>query len=64
MREQGVKALLATGYFDRKAIELVAGSSGAAIVEMAHQAGSRPGTDDYISFVDTNVRAVAKALAP
>jgi zinc/manganese transport system substrate-binding protein len=64
MRDGGVRALLATPYFDRKAIELVAGASGARIVDLAHQAGALPGTDTYIAWVDANVRAIAKGLAP
>jgi hypothetical protein len=29
---------------------------------MAHQVGARPGTDDYLAMVDTNVRQIAGAL--
>ncbi len=64
LRAEGAKALLATPYFDRKAIDLVAQAGVLRIAEMAHQAGSRPGTDDYIAFIDANVRALATALAP
>lgn len=64
MRDGGVKALLATPYFDRKAIELVAGASGARIADLAHQAGALPGTEEYIAWIDANVKAIAKALAP
>lgn len=64
MRAQGVKALLATPYFDRKAIELAARSGGARIADMAHQAGSLPGTDDYVDWIAANVRSVAAAIAP
>ncbi len=64
MRELHVKVLLATAYFDRRAIDLTAKASAATVVDMAHQAGVLPGTDDYVAFIDANVRAVAKALAP
>ncbi len=64
LRAEGAKALLATPYFDRKAIDLVAQAGGLRIVEMAHQAGARPGTEDYLAFIDANVQALAAALAP
>jgi hypothetical protein len=31
-------------------------------VNMSHQVGARPGTDDYISMVDYNVRQIVAAL--
>ncbi len=64
MRDEGIRALLATPYFDRKAIELVARSAGARIADMAHQAGVRPGSEDYTDWIGANVAAVAAALAP
>ncbi len=64
MRDGRVKALFATPYFDHKAVELVANASGARIADLAHQAGAQPGTDDYIAWIDANVKAIAKALAP
>lgn len=64
MKDEGIRAVLATPYFDRKAIELVARASGARIADMAHQAGVRPGTDDYTAWIGANVEAVAAALAP
>jgi hypothetical protein len=36
----------------------VARETGARIVELAHQVGSRPGTDDCLATVDGNVRAL------
>lgn len=64
MRADGVRAILATPYFDRRAVDLVAQGAGARVAEMAHQAGARPGTDDYLAWIGANVEAVAKALAP
>jgi zinc/manganese transport system substrate-binding protein len=63
MRTDGVRAILASPYFDRRLIELAAAAAGAPIAELAHQAGARPGTEDYIAWIDANVRAVATALA-
>jgi hypothetical protein len=42
----------------------VAGQSGAHVLAMANQAGARPGTDDYIGFVDYNVHQVVAGLQP
>jgi ABC-type Zn uptake system ZnuABC Zn-binding protein ZnuA len=59
MRAQGVSLVLATPYFSPAAAEFVSRETGARIVEMAHQVGSRPGADDYLATVDTNVRRIA-----
>lgn len=64
LRENQVRAICATPYFDRKVIDLLAGHSGLRVAELANQAGARPGTDDYIAWIDANVEALAKALAP
>jgi zinc/manganese transport system substrate-binding protein len=58
MRAEGVSLILATPYFSPRHAEFVAQRTGARIVELAHQVGSRPGTDDYLSMVDFNVRAL------
>jgi len=59
MRADGVELVLATPYFSLRHAEFVAKQTGARIVELAHQVGSRPGTDDYLATVDYNVRALA-----
>ncbi len=58
IRADGVKVLLATAYFDPRHARFVAEHTGVRIAEMAHQVGSRPGTDDYIAAIDHNVRQV------
>lgn len=63
MRTEGIRAVLSTPYFDRKAVDLVAQAAGAVVAPMAHQAGALPGTDDYIDWIAADVAAVAKALA-
>jgi zinc/manganese transport system substrate-binding protein len=63
MRADGVQAILASPYFDRKLTDLAAGSLQVPIAELAHQAGARPGTEDYLAWIDANVRAIATALA-
>jgi zinc/manganese transport system substrate-binding protein len=62
MKAGGVKLLLTSPYFDQRAVALVAEGAGASIAHLAHQPGSRPGTDDYLSMCAYNVAEVAKAL--
>lgn len=62
MRTKQVRAILSAPYFDPKHAELVARSSGASIAAMAHQPGAQPGTDDYLTFVDYNVRTLVAAF--
>ena len=50
--------LLATPYFDPRHARFVAEQSGVRVVPMAHQVGSRPGTDDYVSMIDYDVKQV------
>ena len=58
IRTEDVKLLLATPYFDPRHARFVAEHTGVRIVPMAHQAGSRPDTDDYLAAIDYNVRQV------
>jgi ABC-type Zn uptake system ZnuABC Zn-binding protein ZnuA len=62
MQEQKIKLILASSFFDRRHIQFVAGQTGAKVAEMAHQVGARPGTGDYLSLTDYNVRQVVSAL--
>jgi ABC-type Zn uptake system ZnuABC Zn-binding protein ZnuA len=62
MRGQGVKVILANPYFDPRFAQFVAERIGAQVVNIAHMVGARPGTDDYISMVDYDVRQLAGAL--
>jgi ABC-type Zn uptake system ZnuABC Zn-binding protein ZnuA len=62
MRAQGVKVILANPYFDPRFAQFVAERTGAQVVNMAHQVGARPGTNDYIAMIDYNVRQLAGAL--
>ena len=63
MRAAGATAILATPYFDRRCVDSAAEAAGAKVAEMAHQAGSRPDTGTYLTWIDYNVRVVAAALA-
>jgi zinc/manganese transport system substrate-binding protein len=62
MKRDGVGLILASVYFDPRHASWVAERTGARIVPLAHQVGSREGADDYLSTVDYNVRALAEAL--
>jgi ABC-type Zn uptake system ZnuABC Zn-binding protein ZnuA len=63
MKANGVKAVLAAAYYDVRYADFVSQRAGARVVAMAHQAGARPGTEEYLSMADYNVRQLAAALA-
>jgi len=62
MRAEQVRLILANPYYDPRHAQFLASNAGAKIANVAHQVGSRPGTDDYLSMVDYNVRQVVAAL--
>ena len=62
MKAQNVKAILASAYYDPRYARFVSENTGAAVVNMAHQAGARPGTENYLDMVDYNVQRLAAAL--
>ncbi len=62
MKALGVRAILAVVYFDARHARFVAERTGAKIVELAHQCGSRPGTESYLDMIEYNVRELEKAL--
>jgi ABC-type Zn uptake system ZnuABC Zn-binding protein ZnuA len=62
MRAASVRVVLASAYFPEQYAKTVQAAAAAVVVPMAHQPGARPGTDDYIPFVDHNVRALVSAL--
>ncbi len=58
IRAEKIPVLLATVYFDPRHARFVAKQSGVRVVPMAHQVGSRPGTDDYVAMIDYDVKQV------
>ena len=56
MKAEKVPVLLTASYFPSKHVRFVSDKTGAAILELAHQVGARPGTENYISMIDFNVR--------
>ena len=51
-----------TTYFDPRYARFVSEKTGVAVVAIAHQVDARPGTGDYLSMTDYNVRQLAAAL--
>jgi ABC-type Zn uptake system ZnuABC Zn-binding protein ZnuA len=62
MRAEQVKLVIGVPYYDPRHAQFISRNTGATVVNMAHQVGARPGTDDYISMIDYNVRSLAAAL--
>jgi len=62
MRAEQVRLILANPYYDSRHAQFLASHTGAKIVEVAHQVGSRNGTGDYLSMIDYNVRQLAAAM--
>jgi ABC-type Zn uptake system ZnuABC Zn-binding protein ZnuA len=62
MKAERIKVILASPFFDIRHAQFVSKNTGAKIVLMAHQVGSRRGTDNYLSMIDYNVRELARAL--
>ena len=62
MRAELVGVVLTIAYFDPRYARFVSEKTGATVVPLAHQVGARPGTDDYLSMTDYNVRQLAAAL--
>lgn len=56
------RAILASPYYDPRHAAFVAKETGATVVALAHQTGGRPGAEDYVAMLDTNVRKLAEAL--
>lgn len=64
VKSERVRIVLASAYYDPRHARFVADETGAKVLEMANQAGARPGTDDYLAFIDYDVRQVAEGLRP
>jgi ABC-type Zn uptake system ZnuABC Zn-binding protein ZnuA len=62
MRAERVKLVIGVPYYDPRHAQFLSQNTGATVVGMAHQVGARPGTDDYISMIDYNVRSLAAVL--
>lgn len=62
VRREKIPLLLTSPYFDKRYARRVADETGARVVVLAHQVGALPGTGDYLSMIDANVRQAREAL--
>jgi ABC-type Zn uptake system ZnuABC Zn-binding protein ZnuA len=62
MKRDKVGLILQSPYFDARHGAFVSKQAGAKVVELAHQVGGRPGTDDYISMCNYNMRQLTEAM--
>ena len=62
MRADRVKLVIGVPYYDPRHAQFMSRHTGATVVNMAHQVGARPGTDDYIGMIDYNVRSLFAVL--
>lgn len=63
MQAEHIRVLLVEPYQPRKTAEAVASRTNAVIVEVCQFPGGLPGTQTYLSLIDTVVKRVAQALA-
>ena len=62
MRAEKIGIILASVYYDPRHAQFLAQNTGAKVVPLAHQVGSRPGTDDYLGLIDYNIRQLVAVL--
>lgn len=62
IKERGIKALIQPVYYSREATDALAKRSGAKVYIICQNAGELPGTEDYISLFDYNVKTLSEAL--
>jgi ABC-type Zn uptake system ZnuABC Zn-binding protein ZnuA len=63
MKAERIKVILSSPYFEIRYAQFVSKNTGAKIVLLAHQVGSRPGTDNYLSMTNYNVRQLVAAFS-
>lgn len=62
MKEQNIKTIIQPIYYSREATDALAKRVGAKVVIICQNAGEIPGTEDYISLFDYNVKTISEAL--
>ena len=62
MKKDGVRAILASPYYDERHANLMATQSGAKVARMCNQCGAIAGTEKYFAMIDHNVKTLATAL--
>jgi zinc/manganese transport system substrate-binding protein len=63
MKAERIKVILSSPYFEIRYAEFVSKNTGAKIVPLAHQVGSRPGTDNYLSMTNYNVQQLVAGFS-
>lgn len=62
MKAEQIKVVLNSPYFDPRHAAFVQRETGARVAALAHQVGSRPGTDTYLDLMAYNVKELVTAL--
>lgn len=62
MKEQGIHVIVQSTYFLRSSADALAKRIGAKVVILAQNVGEVPGTEDYFSWMDYNVKQLAQTL--
>jgi ABC-type Zn uptake system ZnuABC Zn-binding protein ZnuA len=62
MQAERVRLIFSSAYYEPRYAEFVARETGAAILPLANQGGARPGTDDYKSYMEYNIRTLVEGL--
>jgi len=63
MKAQNCKLIIKEPFYPENLTHVVADKTGAKVLVLPDAPGGAPGTDDYFSFMDHNVKQVAAALA-
>jgi ABC-type Zn uptake system ZnuABC Zn-binding protein ZnuA len=63
MKQDHVQLIFSSPYYDLRYGRFLEKNTGARVVELTHQAQGRPGTDDYLQFVDYNVKTLGHFLS-
>lgn len=62
MKENGIDTIIQPVYYSREATDALAKKVSGKVVIICQNAGEVPGTDDYISLFDYNVKTLSEAL--
>jgi zinc/manganese transport system substrate-binding protein len=62
IKEHHIKAIVLPTYFSRTEAQKLADRVGARVVTICQSVGELPGTDDFFSFFDYNVKQISEAL--
>lgn len=62
IKEKEIKAIIQPVYYSRNATDALAEKTGAKVFIICQNTGELPGTEDYISLFDYNVKTISEAL--